>query len=385
MRAPGSTPHRLAVMLFAAGCGQLPVQPVDASAPQDLFTPPPDVAVDLPPPHITQISTGGTHVCAVDRARALWCWGSNLFGESDPEDREIVVLRPRRVIAGGVAQVNVGRALTCVLNTDSTVRCWGRNHLGQVDPLNPTPRVGPLPVNARDARRLVNGGEIGVAVQGSGELWAWGALFYAWAPRVLAIPPVRDARAGLRHLCAVTLTDAVHCAGAASLHELGVARNDPDTVAPPVPPASAVAVGAEFSCALLRDGAVWCWGANESGQLGRGTRTARELPARVEDIEGAQALLAGGATLFVRRDGAWLGLGDNRFGVFMHAEVLRAMRPTRALSGLRADATEVVVGEGHACALHADGSVACWGSNLHGALGRGSLGGYSVLPEVPRW
>jgi alpha-tubulin suppressor-like RCC1 family protein len=69
----------------------------------------------------------------------------------------------------------------------------------------------------------------------------------------------------------------------------------------------------------------------------------------------------------------------------MHAEVPRATRPMRALAQLRADATEVVVGEGHACALHADGSVACWGSNLYGALGRGSLGGYSVLPEVPRW
>ena len=58
---------------------------------------------------------------------------------------------------------------------------------------------------------------------------------------------------------------------------------------------------------MLRDGAVWCWGANESGQLGRGTRTARELPARAEGLEGAQALVAGGTTLFARRDGAWLG------------------------------------------------------------------------------
>ena len=172
---------------------------------------------------------------------------------------------------------------------------------------------------------------------------------------------------------------------AAGVLALGVAQSDTRIAAPTVPPTSAVAVGSEFSCALLRDGAVWCWGANESGQLGRGTRTARELPARVEGIEGAQAILAGGATLFARRDGAWFGVGDNRFGVFMHAEVPRATRPTQALEGLRGDVTEVVVGEGHACALHADGSVACWGSNLNGALGRGSLGGFSVLPEVPRW
>lgn len=371
--------------LAALGCGQLPVQPIDASAPQDL--PPAFVDVGESPtvPVIAQISTGGTHVCAVDRANALWCWGSNLYGESAPGETDITILRPRRVLARGVAQVNVGRALTCVLGTDATVQCWGRNHFGQVDPRYPSPTLGPRTVNARDARRLVNGGEIGVAVQGSGELWAWGSFLYAWDPRVLAIPPVRDARSGVRHVCAVTLDDAVHCAGQAILHELGVAQNDPGTVAPPVPPARAVAVGSEFSCALLRDGAVWCWGVNESGQLGRGTRTPRELPARVEGLDGVESLIAGGATLFARRDGAWLGVGDNRFGVFMHAEVPRATRPTRALSRLRADATEVVVGEGHACALHADGSVMCWGSNVYGALGRGSLGGFSVLPEVPRW
>jgi hypothetical protein len=54
-----------------AGCGQLPVRPTDASAPQDLAAAPVDVAEILPPPVITQISTGGTHVCAVDRANPL--------------------------------------------------------------------------------------------------------------------------------------------------------------------------------------------------------------------------------------------------------------------------------------------------------------------------
>ena len=36
MRAPRPTARCLAATLAAAGCGQLPVQPTDASAPQDL-------------------------------------------------------------------------------------------------------------------------------------------------------------------------------------------------------------------------------------------------------------------------------------------------------------------------------------------------------------
>ena len=42
--------------------------------------------------------------------------------------------------------------------------------------------------------------------------------------------------------------------------------------------ATAVHVGAFHSCAMLQDGAVRCWGANESGQLGDGTVTNASTP-----------------------------------------------------------------------------------------------------------
>ena len=46
-----------------------------------------------------------------------------------------------------------------------------------------------------------------------------------------------------------------------------------------------VAMGGWYSCALLTDTTVWCWGGNDQGQLGDGTTTARSTPAPVAGLQ----------------------------------------------------------------------------------------------------
>ena len=87
-----------------------------------------------------------------------------------------------------------------------------------------------------------------------------------------------------------------------------------------------VSAGDEFSCAVIEDGSVWCWGYNTYGNLGDGTTTERHEPVRV-------TLLGGG---FVT------------------------------------NAVAVDTGETHACALTSDGAVWCWGGNDFGQLGDGT-------------
>lgn len=43
-----------------------------------------------------------------------------------------------------------------------------------------------------------------------------------------------------------------------------------------------VATGEATTCARRTDGSVWCWGANESGELGDGTTRERWLAAVVD-------------------------------------------------------------------------------------------------------
>ena len=57
--------------------------------------------------------------------------------------------------------------------------------------------------------------------------------------------------------------------------------------------ATSVAVGYWHACALLNGGAVKCWGANDHGQLGDGTKTTSNVPVDVVGIETATSISLG--------------------------------------------------------------------------------------------
>jgi hypothetical protein len=50
--------------------------------------------------------------------------------------------------------------------------------------------------------------------------------------------------------------------------------------------ASAIALGAFYTCALMSDGGVMCWGRNDYGQLGIGSYEDRTSPVRVPGATG---------------------------------------------------------------------------------------------------
>src|SRR5206468_541092 len=136
------------------------------------------------------------------------------------------------------------------------------------------------------------------------------------------------------------------------------------------------------TCALPGDGTVRCWGQNDYGQLGNGTSdpvpdspsTFNPTPVTVSGITTAVAISAGGwYTCAVLRDGTVRCWGDNNWGQLGNGspEGTTSTIPAAPATGITT-AIATSAGAEHNCVLLRDGTVRCWGNNNFGRVGVGT-------------
>ncbi len=133
-----------------------------------------------------------------------------------------------------------------------------------------------------------------------------------------------------------------------------------------------VVTGFGHTCARLDTGRVYCWGDNYYGTLGDGTTTSSPTPVEVVGLTDAVGLAAGRYhTCAWRATGQLVCWGDNRSGQLGDGTTTNRSMPTAV--SLPAAVLEATAGGQYTCARLETGRVYCWGENVSGQLGDGTL------------
>jgi alpha-tubulin suppressor-like RCC1 family protein len=181
--------------------------------------------------------------------------------------------------------------------------------------------------------------------------------------------------AGNYHTCAQFSDASVRCWGRNSEGELGDGTTTNRLVPTRVPglQATEIIAGDIHTCARTTDGSVRCWGRNPEGRLGDGTTIDRATPTAVPSVTGADRLAAGGShTCALFSTGAAKCWGRNDYGQCGDGTTQARVLPT-VVDALPTNASLLVAGDVHTCAILATGGVRCWGFNEQGQLGDGTL------------
>lgn len=328
-----------------------------------------DSPVPVRVPGLSKI-TALDRTCAVDSDGAVWCWGRGPFLQSDASATTLEASPVRLSLPGPASKVAVSPStlkttgldntppVGCAVLRDKSVVCWGSNAALQVGEDRPAsseselPHPVPLAAGAKD----IAVGTATFAIYEDGKLLSWGSSpgvgratpFSAdgW-PTPVALDHVTMLATAGPEVCAVA-NGVGWCWGRAEVvnpftTEDKHARALPSAVDTPEP-ITRIATSQAWNvsenyvtflerrrwCATSISGKVYCWGLNNAGQAGDGTK-------------------------------------DFALG-------------TVQVKGLPAPAAEVKVMPYSTCAILTNGKVYCWGSNGSGQLGAGLPKASVVVP-----
>ena len=237
---------------------------------------------------------------------------------------------------------------------DGTARCWGAETFGELGDGQQT-GIAPVPTS------------------------------------VAGLTDVKAVAAGVSHTCALKADGTVACWGGNVACQIGdgcalavIAGNQstdlnvlaPTAVTGLTGPATAVQASAlngdtlGFTCALLSNGTIECWGENLLG-LGSDPNAEAIAPTAVPGVAGAIAMAVGGTFgCDLQSNGLVACWGLGPLGQPGAATTSYSATPVvvPGLAGVKA----ITAGWFHVCALLDDGTVACWGDNSSGQLGDGT-------------
>lgn len=296
----------------------------------------------------SQISTGGTHTCALDNQSELLCWGYRQYYRLGDGSNSGTINYPYRITSDSeiygqpLAALSVGGTHSCVIRMDSTTWCWGYGNYGQI---------------------------------GDGGSYGSGTM-----PKQVQFENNLSAisiSTGYFHSCAILSDNSMYCWGFNDQGQLGIGNFDnqltPSKVQlPQGRTALTMSLGNSHTCAILDDSSIRCWGNNDNGQIGDGTTDDRNAPSSVilSGLNNPIQISSGyDSTCALFDDGSLQCWGSNDYGQLGIGSTTQSSSPQSLNSISHLEASSVTVGNYFACALFHDGSPRCWGLGTSGQLG----------------
>ena len=244
------------------------------------------------------VSAGADHTCGVTTDNKAYCWGNNDWRQLGTG----TVYSGTPVLVSNTlsfAKITAGTSFTCGITTGGATYCWGANSIGQIgdggkisygNVYVSTPQQV---VGGQTFQSVTLGNQFACALTVVGQGFCWGSnnsKFGNGSSGTDSSTPVQmgggvlfqSISAGYGHACGVTTTQLVYCWGANGSGQLGstVANGSipvrAGTIEASEVAASGIGTGSgSHTCAISRDRlTVWCWGRNDTGQLGNGSTTA---------------------------------------------------------------------------------------------------------------
>jgi alpha-tubulin suppressor-like RCC1 family protein len=235
-----------------------------------------------------------------------------------------------------------------------------------------------------------------IAADGSVNCWGGTVKGVSDLPVAMAVGgPAVSIATGFGHACAImAISGAVRCWGQNGSGQLGNGSPTTSLVVTPVTvtgltKVTSIAAGLAHTCAVRVDGTVWCWGLNDSGQLGNGSLVKSAVPTQVKGLTGAVSVVAGHLhTCALLEDGRVSCWGTNGGGELgnnsgiTRSEFPQFTQPVSNVPGVVA--VELVAQSTFTCARLSDGSMSCWGLNSNGQFGNGTFNAVATAPVASK-